>query len=89
MDYYDMKNQATWEVIGMVVKCSILLLLFLWMLHSCVGAIEHQGEPKGDLNAEHRARIIHNMTEFEKEQHLDLADKCLTAKVEREWRETK
>jgi len=88
MNYYDRKNRETWAVIRITVQCTVLAAVVLWMLHACVAAVDKHRDPAGDLSRERRAEIM-RWTDYEKVQHLDLADKYLTARVERNWREAR
>lgn len=88
MNYYDEKNRETWKVIGITVKSMLLLIVVLWMLHACVAAIDKQQDPAGELNKRNRSEVM-SRTGYEEAQHLDVADGYLTARVERNWRESR
>lgn len=88
MNYYDEKNEQTWKVIGITVKSMLLLIVVLWMLHACVAAIDRQQDPAGELNHQHRSEVM-SRTGYEEAMHIEYADRVLTAKVERNWREKK
>jgi len=88
MNYYDEKNEQTWKVIGVAIKSLLLLVIVLWLMHACVAAIDKHQDPAGELSRQNRAEIM-RWTDYEKAQHLDMADKYLTARVERNWGEVK
>ena len=86
--YYDEKNEQTWAVIGMTIKSLLLLIIFLYLLHACVAAVDKQQDPAGELNKRNRAEIMQR-TGYEEAMHIEFADRMLEARVEREWREQK
>jgi len=85
MNYYDQKNRETWAVIRITVRCTILAAVALMILHACVAAIDKQQDPAGELNRQNRTEIMHR-TGYEEAMHIEIADKYLTARVERNWR---
>ena len=88
MNYYDEKNHEAWAVIGITIKSLLLLIVVLWLMHACVAAIEKQTDPTGELNKRNRAEIMQR-TGYEEAMHIEYADRVLTARVERDWREKK
>jgi len=88
MNYYDEKNEQTWAVIGITIKSMLLLVIVLWMLHACVAAIDRQQDPAGELNKRNRAEIM-SRTGYEEAMHIEYADRVLTARTERNWRESR
>lgn len=88
MNYYDEKNEQTWAVVGITIKSMLLLIIVLWMLHSCVAAIDKQQDPAGELNKRNRAEIM-SRTGYEEAMHIEYADRVLTARTERNWRESR
>lgn len=88
MNYYDEKNEQTWQVISVAIKSLLLLVVVLWLMHACVAAIDKQQDPAGELSRQNRTEIMHR-TGYEEAMHIEYADRVLTARVEREWREKK
>ena len=80
MNYYDhklRKHTADIKPYFYTVICFAIICII-----GLVGKCEHE-ETLPELPQANRTEVMYRQTEFEKEQHLDLADKCLTAKVER------
>ncbi len=88
MNYYDEKNRETWAVIGVTIKSMLLLIIVLWMLHACVAAIDRQQDPAGELNKRNRSEVM-SRTGYEEAMHIEYADRVLSARTERNWRESR
>lgn len=48
---------------------------------------DYLDEPIEPLTREQRAEVMSRQTAFDREQNVDMADRVMAAKVEREWRE--
>jgi hypothetical protein len=82
-NYYQTQSKADTRPYFYIIGILIVILL-LGIVGQCQYREEQEIQP---LTREQRAEIMSRQSEFDREQHIGLADRILAAWVEREWRE--
>jgi len=67
---------------------AVVAVLFIVLALGIVGQCEYKDRQSvPELTREQRAEVMSRQTAFDRAQHIDMADRVLAARVEREWRE--
>ena len=67
---------------------AVIAVLFIVLTLGIVGQCEYKDRQSvPELTREQRAEVMSRQTAQEREDHVDMADRVLAARVEREWRE--
>jgi len=71
------------------VLAVLIAVCILGLIGQCQYKEQQENEARLTEITPEQKREVMRWTDYEKAQHLDMADKCLTARVEKNWRENR